>query len=717
MRRLSTLLLMACASPEPAPIEADLQEAMARSVERSVLVELELSAQDPRDDEAWTAAIRQAQDAAIQCIAPDPSRVLHRYVRVPMLHLKLDAQGVRRASSCPTVARIGDDGESFAQVDHMLPLIQAPAAWDALGTLGEGVAIGVVDSGLYDDQEALQTRAIWGWDHADQNGDIHDCSGHGSNVAGIAAAVAPGADLIIHKVMNESHNDCRSAFHSRTNRALDDLLAQRRAHRLAVVNLSLGSGARRDTYCDDEIVGYTRAIATLRSVGVPVVVSAGNQGDPTGSTYPSCLSTTFAIANSVTRPIEDLDTDDIWRNSNTGPLIDLAAPGTEIEAGGSQRTGTSMSAPAVAGAVAVIASLDRSLSPEEVLDRLRRTPHEVIDARGETTWRIPRLDLAEALDGLRPLAELLLRDDGSGSTVGDGDGIAENGETVEVGFRLDQPSPWSDVRARLSCDDSGSEVLRDVIRLGGVSGTLDTSVLNTGFLVAIDAACDAREVSCDLTIFDDLGRERHARLILPIACEDDFDNDGFPASVDCDDTDPHRYPGAPERCNGLDDNCDGVIDSGLHEPWVADLDDDGHGAGETVMDCKPPAQGWYPLAERPDDDCDDTDGLIRPGIDERCNGLDDNCNGIIDEDAGPWWWRDADGDGYGVGEPIQACEQPEGYAARPGDCDDTDPRVYPGGPEGDCATGVRHGRRACATVGASATLLWPVLLLLSRRRR
>lgn len=717
LRTLVPVLLIACGPAGVAPTSPAAAEALERTAERSVLVELDVSGADVRDDPAWTRAIRLAQDAALQCIEPPPSRVLHRYTRVPLLHLKLDAAGVQRAESCAAVRRVGRDGESHAQVEHLLPLVGAPSAWESLGTSGEGVSIGVVDTGLYAAQEELLSKVLWSWDHAERNSDVEDCSGHGSNVAGIASAVAPGSGLLIHKVMQESHNDCRSAFHSTTNRALDDLLAQRRQHNLAVVNLSLGGGDRFDAHCDGEVVGYTAALAALYDAGVTVVAAAGNQGDPTGSTYPSCLSTTVAVANSVTRPLEAFESDDIWRNSNGGPLIDLAAPGTEIEAGGSERTGTSMSCPAVAGAAAVLASVDSSIGPPEMLDRLRSSPVEVVDARSGIEHRYPRLDLVAASEGLLPLAELLVRDDGSGGTRGDGDGRAENGETVEVGFRLSQVTPWSHVAARLSCPDEGLTVLRDTLRLGHVEGEIDTSSLGTGFLIEIDPECELREVACTLELFDPEGRTRQARLMLPIFCEDDFDNDGFPVGVDCDDTDPHRYPGAPERCNGLDDNCDGTPDTGLHEPWVRDLDHDGHGAGEVEVDCEPPGPDWFPLAVLPDDDCDDTDGLVRPGIQERCNGRDDNCNGLIDDGAGPLWWPDGDGDGFGTGEPVQACEQPEGHADRPGDCDDTDPRVYPGSPHGDCATGVRHGARGCATLGPVEHLAWLGLVVLLARRR
>ena len=84
----------------------------------------------------------------------------------------------------------------------------------------------------------------------------------------------------------------------------------------------------------------------------------------------------------------------------------------------------------------------------------------------------------------------------------------------------------------------------------------------------------------------------------------------------------------------------------------------------------------YDLSE----DCDDTTELISPDREEICNGVDDDCNGIVDdapEDAFIAFFVDADGDGYGAGEAVMACQAPEGMVQQDGDCDDTNPEAYP----------------------------------------
>ncbi|MBN2799765.1 MAG: hypothetical protein JXX28_11515 [Deltaproteobacteria bacterium] len=130
-------------------------------------------------------------------------------------------------------------------------------------------------------------------------------------------------------------------------------------------------------------------------------------------------------------------------------------------------------------------------------------------------------------------------------------------------------------------------------------------------------------------------------------------------SSDCDDLNPHSFPGAAERCDGLDNDCDSVLPSD-----EADQDADG------VMAC--------------DGDCDDSAPSILPGAPESCNGLDDNCNGLVDDNPVdmPTWYADADEDGHG--DPFggrQSCQAPEGYVSSHDDCDDRNAATLPGAAE------------------------------------
>ncbi|MFH1463757.1 MAG: MopE-related protein [Pseudomonadota bacterium] len=159
----------------------------------------------------------------------------------------------------------------------------------------------------------------------------------------------------------------------------------------------------------------------------------------------------------------------------------------------------------------------------------------------------------------------------------------------------------------------------------------------------------------------------------------DNDGDGFGAGDDCNDDDALIYPGAPEICDDIDNDCDDLVDMDDLDVtdvpiWYADADADGHGnPGFSMPACEQPTN--Y-VAEG--DDCDDGDPNSHPGAAEVCDEADNDCDGDVDEDVATTWYRDQDGDGFGTGAvSVAGCEMSEGYAERDDDCDDTDPDVNP----------------------------------------
>ncbi len=137
------------------------------------------------------------------------------------------------------------------------------------------------------------------------------------------------------------------------------------------------------------------------------------------------------------------------------------------------------------------------------------------------------------------------------------------------------------------------------------------------------------------------------------------------------------YRCVAERCNGLDDDCDGVTDPpGSYgcQPFYPDRDDDGWGALEASLClCAPEA----PHTAVVTGDCDDKDGSAHPAALEACNGRDDNCNGQVDEWTYDTCYRDRDEDGWGSLEAMPSCDCPEGWAPVAGDCNDSGASVHP----------------------------------------
>jgi hypothetical protein len=176
---------------------------------------------------------------------------------------------------------------------------------------------------------------------------------------------------------------------------------------------------------------------------------------------------------------------------------------------------------------------------------------------------------------------------------------------------------------------------------------------------------DLEEASTQLSFSLDASVEVSPVILRGNACSTaagslyDQDGDGYGwCANDCDDLDPNAHPGNVEEVDGIDNDCDGLIDEG-----TSAYDDDGDGYSED------------------DGDCNDSDEAVSPGVTEiAANGIDDDCDGVTDSGN-----NDMDGDGY---------------ATTGGDCDDSDPAAAPGiaelidGIDNDCDGLIDEGTTA-----------------------
>lgn len=150
----------------------------------------------------------------------------------------------------------------------------------------------------------------------------------------------------------------------------------------------------------------------------------------------------------------------------------------------------------------------------------------------------------------------------------------------------------------------------------------------------------------------------------------DADGDGYTTTNDCDDTNAAIYPGAAETCDGVDEDCNGVIDNDAGTPLYLDADDDGYGdPSVSWLSCGPDDAGV------PNDrDCDDNDADVNPDAYDNCNGVDSDCDGGVDEDGMSPYYADCDDDGFGDAHSmVMACSRPDGYVINSSDDDDHGP--------------------------------------------
>ncbi|MBT3271260.1 S8 family serine peptidase [Candidatus Poribacteria bacterium] len=312
-----------------------------------------------------------------------------------------------------------------AAEQHHLATIGAEAAWQYFDENGDGVlsqeeapgrgaVIAILDTGvdlqhpdlegnlwhnpnetlnyLTDDSNAL-VDDIWGWDYAEDKNSPIDASGHGTHVAGIAAAVANnseggagvawGARIMAVKIT--TRREPLLGTHITFISTLVKGIIYASAMGADVMNISSGTFASIDSDILDLVAGdglgntFTLALATefAWNLGTLVVASAGNQAtDTTNDLYiPADLP--YVVSVGAT------DGDARASFSNYGGSLDLSAPGVGILSSHILPyryvawDGTSMAAPIVAGVAALLRSKVPSLTPSEIQGILKATADEI----------------------------------------------------------------------------------------------------------------------------------------------------------------------------------------------------------------------------------------------------------------------------------------------------------------------------------------------------
>lgn len=371
-----SLLLLASSGPsivEARPVQQPL--VLQEGLSGPVIVLLNDDADTNRViRESSVAQPQQVYTRAIRGFAADLSAAeVQRLARDPRVRaISPDLPVYAQAQTLPTgVDRIDADRNGVAQIDGNDTRVN--------------VGIAILDSGI--DPGHPDLNVVGGTDCTGSN-TYSDAAGHGTHVAGIAAAkdngsgvvgVAPGARLYAVKILDSSLTGSMSDVIC----GLEWVIAHR--SEVDVVNLSV-AGTGSDQPCNAN--GYREAFCNTVNAGVTVVVAAGNYSKDAATTAPATFPEVIAVsafADYNGRPGGGAagncsatygDADDTFASySNFGGDVDIVAPGTCIRStlpggGTGFKSGTSMASPHVAGAAALYLATSPGASPGAVRSAL-----------------------------------------------------------------------------------------------------------------------------------------------------------------------------------------------------------------------------------------------------------------------------------------------------------------------------------------------------------
>lgn len=362
---------------------------------------------------------RAIKARAFQALGKKGIKKQRDYSHLPMAVVSIDnLAALQELESNIDVIAVYENTQHQHTLIQSLPLISQPAA-QAAGKIGTGTTVAVLDTGVNYTLAAFGScsspgvpagcRVPFAQDFAPNDGSL-DANGHGTNVAAIAAAVAPGTRIAALDVFNGGGASATDII-----AAINWSIANRATYNIVAMNLSLGDSSNNAGECSGSWA--TAPFANARSAGILPVVASGNNGYTNGISGPACApgavrvgavydSNIGGIAWSVcTDSVTAADR--VTCFSNSAATLTLLAPGSKISAAGIEQSGTSQATPHVAGAVAVLRAANAypGDSLDQTVTRMQSTGDSVTDPKnGRVT---PRLNLGRAVGNLGWLPAVL----------------------------------------------------------------------------------------------------------------------------------------------------------------------------------------------------------------------------------------------------------------------------------------------------------------------
>lgn len=396
---------------------------------------------------AQRSGIRDARQALLRDLGSSRYEVVRRFDSIPYVAMEVSAAALARLEASDAVSSVTEDAALPPLLAESVPLIQAPTMWSA-GFTGAGQTVAVLDTGVESSHSFLSGSVVSeacyssgscpnGLDTQTGAGAAAPCTyaldgcQHGTHVAGIAAGsgssfsgVAKDAGIIAVQVFSEftgadcgeDEDPCAMSYFSDQIAGLQRVYDLRGTYDIAAVNVSIGGGQFFDT-CDSGNPPYKAAIANLRSVDIATVIAAGNESFVDAIASPACLSNAVSVGSTT-------KADQLSDFSNLSYFTSLLAPGSAINSSVPGNSfdvfyGTSMAAPHVVGAWALLKDANPGATVDAILSALQTTGTLVTDARPGGSVTKPRINIADAnavLEGGTTLPETTIDSGPSGTT-------------------------------------------------------------------------------------------------------------------------------------------------------------------------------------------------------------------------------------------------------------------------------------------------------------
>jgi Subtilase family/Domain of unknown function DUF11 len=432
LQALRLLAFLACAGVTLLPalavqlpdtqIQTNLQAGQAQKV---VVIYKETATQAAEDDAPRRTRRQALKNRVLGALSSGHIHQRRDFSELPLSSMTLaQPAALRQLLANPDVEAVVPDKRLYMALPQSLPLIGQSTVSSVMDRRGAGVGIAVIDTGLtYTRSEfgsctapgapaaTCRVSAVY---EAATNDNALDSIGHGTQVAMIALATAPQANIIGLDVF-----DGNSALTSDVLEAINWVVTNRSAYNIQVINMSLGDGVEYTSSCASNANPFFSAIRSARNAGILVAVAAGNEGYTSGVSNPACVSTqTLAVGavydanvgtrgwvlnkyNSTTGTVTSSNCFDNSTSadmptcfSNSSSLLDLWAPGAMITVGGQETGGTSTATPFVSGAAAILRAQFPTETVAQIEARLTGNGPQITDTRNSVVKR--RLDLLAA---------------------------------------------------------------------------------------------------------------------------------------------------------------------------------------------------------------------------------------------------------------------------------------------------------------------------------